>query len=49
MKRKTVKAEDASGSCGNGITYTFKAATGTLTISGNGAMADYKYYNHAPW
>ena len=49
MKRKTVKAEDASGSCGNGITYTFKAATGTLTISGNGAMADYKYDNHAPW
>ena len=51
VKRRTVK--DDSGSCGNGVTYTFDAETGTLTISktgdGDGAMTDFGYPNYAPW
>ena len=39
----------ASGSCGTNATWTF--SSGTLTISGTGAMADYGYdnENRAPW
>lgn len=39
---------DASGSCGSGVNWTFTSSTGTLTISGTGAMNDYEVYN-APW
>ena len=45
------KADD-SGTCGNNLTWTFVEATGTLTISGTGAMNNYNYmdyYNPAPW
>lgn len=40
----------ASGSCGENVTWTLNS-TGTLTISGTGAMADYGYDNEsrAPW
>jgi hypothetical protein len=34
---------DASGSCGDNVTYTYVSATNTLTISGTGAMTDYTY------
>ena len=34
-------ARTSSGSCGNGVTYTFDESTGLLTISGNGTMDDY--------
>ena len=39
---------DASGSCGDNLTWTFSSATGTLTISGTGAMTKY-YKVKAPW
>jgi len=37
-----------SGSCGENVTYAFDQATGTLTISGTGAMNDYGF-NNQPW
>ena len=42
---------DANGSCGENVTYSFVKSTGTLTISGSGAMADYDVDNgkFAPW
>ena len=38
-----------SGSCGAGVTWSFDAETGTLTISGNGRMTDYEGRTQAPW
>ena len=40
---------DTSGSCGNDLTYTFDIRTGVLTISGSGAMQDYKDWYYTPW
>ena len=45
---------EASGFCGDDVTYTLNTDTGELTISGSGAMTDYYYdsYNKrstAPW
>ena len=43
---------DDSGSCGENVFYTFEEATGTLTISGTGAMNSYDTYsnsNYTPW
>ena len=37
-----------SGTCGENVTWTLDAS-GTLTISGTGAMADYDRWNGAPW
>jgi len=37
----------ASGSCGAGLTWSLSG--GTLTISGNGAMNNYSYFEKAPW
>lgn len=34
-------AADLSGSCGEGVTWVYDAATATLTISGSGSMDDY--------
>ena len=34
-------ALDATGSCGNNVTWSFNASTGELTIKGKGAMTDY--------
>ena len=44
----TLAWADASGSCGENVTYSFVSSTGTLTISGTGNMIDYDYnsYNH---
>ncbi|MEE3400558.1 MAG: leucine-rich repeat domain-containing protein [Methanomethylophilus sp.] len=38
-----------SGSCGEGVIYTFDPATGTLTLSGTGEMKSYSSVIHAPW
>lgn len=38
-----------SGDCGTGVRWTFESSSGTLTISGRGAMKDYSYYSPAPW
>ncbi len=41
----TAQASLSSGVCGNNVRYSFNEQTGTLTISGNGDMADYLYDN----
>ena len=42
-------ASPVSGSCGEDLTYTYDLKTGTLTVSGSGAMNDYKYGGYTPW
>ncbi|MDE6087294.1 MAG: leucine-rich repeat protein, partial [Oscillospiraceae bacterium] len=37
-----------SGTCGENLTWNFDESTGTLTISGTGAMTDWKY-GESPW
>ena len=50
MLLTTVSAwADSSGSCGTNVTYTYSESTHTLTISGNGAMADYANADAQPW
>ena len=44
----TASAAAYSGTCGDNLTWTYDDATGTLTISGTGAMNDYKS-NNRPW
>ena len=42
--------ENLSGSCGDGVNYTYEKANHTLTISGKGAIFDYDNdSNKAPW
>ena len=38
-----------SGSCGENVTWNFDQSTGTLTISGTGAMKEDYVNNNAPW
>ena len=48
----TLAWADESGKCGENVTYSFVSSTGTLTISGTGAMLDYynnDYTLEAPW
>ena len=45
----TWKQEGISGSCGENLQWSFDEATGTLTISGTGAMTDYTSSYRAPW
>lgn len=45
-------AADESGGCGSGLTWTYSESTRTLTISGTGAMNDFKAStsaNNASW
>ena len=53
-----VSAETVSGTCGDNLTWDFDTETGTLTVSGTGAMTDYNnsynssagtYITTAPW
>lgn len=39
---------DERGTCGENLTWTYEETTKTLTISGNGAMDDFRDYN-IPW
>lgn len=40
-------AAEASGSCGEGVTWTLSG--GALTVSGSGDMTDYGEFDPAPW
>ena len=41
---------DDSGTCRDGLTYTYEESTKTLTITGNGKMTDYIISGYAfPW
>lgn len=42
-------AEPVSGTCGDGLTWTLDTATGVLTISGEGEMADCTGSADMPW
>ena len=43
-------AKDSSGTLTSGHTWTFEAATGTLTVSGSGALPDFKLSDSgSPW
>lgn len=42
-----IPASAESGTCGNGLTWSF--SLGTLTISGEGDMTNFNEYNTAPW
>ncbi|MGI6265294.1 MAG: leucine-rich repeat protein, partial [Acutalibacteraceae bacterium] len=44
-----VEGADASGTCGDNLTWNYNSSTKTLTISGTGAMADYTLFTRAPW
>ena len=44
-----IASADASGTFGANLTWTYIEATHTLTISGEGGMADYGYGSNAPW
>ena len=44
MLALAVSAETVTGSCGENVTYSFSPETGVLTISGEGDMDDYPYF-----
>lgn len=45
----TAFADDTSGPCGEGVSWSFDASTGKLTVSGTGAMYDYDQPSNTPW
>ena len=45
----TASALDATGQCGENVTYAFDSETGELVISGNGPMTDYEYRDGSPF
>lgn len=42
-------AQNPSGSCGTNLSWEFNPATGTLTITGSGAMTDWASATSRPW
>lgn len=44
----TASAAETSGTCGENLTWTLDSE-GTLTISGEGEMANYEYPDNPPW
>ena len=40
---------EVSGTCGDGLTWTYNISNGALTISGDGAMDDYDTADQQPW
>ena len=44
-----IHAADLTGECGDNLTWSFDAATGTLMITGSGDMYDWGYGDVAPW
>ena len=42
-------AQNPSGSCGENLSWEFNPATGTLTITGSGAMTDWSSATSRPW
>ena len=42
-------AQNPSGSCGTNLSWEFDPSTGTLTITGSGAMTDWASANSRPW
>ena len=46
---QAILAKDASGSCGANLTWSFDEATGTLTITGSGAMTDFDWSGNPDW
>lgn len=44
---QTVAAAATSGSCGKNAKWAFDSATGTLSVTGSGAMSDYE--DNRPW
>ncbi len=45
----SLQEEPDPSSCGEGLTWFFDEATGTLTISGQGAMTDFSGAAQTPW
>ena len=41
--------EPTSGSCGENLTWSFDESSGTLTITGRGAMPDWNDFGTMPW
>ncbi len=44
-----ISSAATSGTCGENVTWSFDESTGTLTISGTGAMYDYENNDNRPW
>ena len=42
-------AETQGGECGTGVTWSFDSETGTLTVSGTGAMTSFTKETGGPW
>ena len=40
---------DASGSCGDNVTWTYTSSNHALTIQGTGAIKNYTYESSSPW